>query len=289
MGLLPSEKLIMGKKGSLKIISFILIFILIVVAFYIIPMPEKELGEEAEEEEFPLFDGLLVVFGLLVTGLFAYSTKREKGILKKPLIYITASVFFFAIIRIFYFLHGVGAEASGTVLMVWWHLLFYTGIAVLMAGLVIIRDSEKNEKYKLFGKNDAAFFSILAVVFIAIFASFFFMNSFFTDILKGTILEDGGGFVHILAVTIGVFATIILIEAKASAGYQYTNVFNLFFAGTFTMYVIHTWELLTESWHIFIFPEATVETVEKIMFIFVWLFILAAFLILYKKQKKGNI
>lgn len=219
----------------------------------------------------------------VITAVFTFRLfKKGEGAVRKAFLFFLSSTIFLALLRQFYFIQGLGiSNVSETVLVLWWHFLYYTGIALLIYGIVQLKIGI-NEQTKL-KTTDKFMLYLAAFIFVSVNLSFFTLHDFFTPLLKGTILDYKNGFIHFLAFLLGVYATLAMINFKSQLQEATKINFNLLFFGVFLLYTVHLWELLTESWHILNFADAIVETVEGVLSITGIILFLIAYWICNKK------
>ena len=278
----------MNNKLSLTKLFFIASIILII--FFLIIKPQNYFHhneiEEEEEEEMPYLDITLLALGIVLIIVTYSITKKIGGVVRTPFVYFTASVFFFALLRLFYQLQEIHiAEASDTMVMIWWHLYFYIAMMLFFRGLILMKQPTIIAKRWALPRKDKNILIAAGILGIALIAFFFPLNDAVTSFAEGTLLDHSNGFLHFLAFVMGAFVVIALVDTKKYFGKTITCSFFPFVTAIFILSIVHLWELFTESWQAIAVPASIIDPVEASLFILAIFSFLFAYLSIKKKLR----
>ena len=276
----------MEKLSFKKIYSIITIFLIIIAIFISLNITIKSEEEEEEEESTPLLGIILLFIGIFLIVTTFQITKRISNLFKRPFIYFTISIFFFSIMRIFYYLNEtLGLEVSGIMITLWWHLIFYISMGIFLMGLILMETStlSLSQKSSILNIKDKIIFGVITIISIILFITFFSLPEQVNSLIERTLLDHRNGFIHFLAFIIGGLVVAALIDTKKKFGKTITSSFIPFLLAISFISLVHVWELLTESYHIINIAGSIIEPVEDVLTIIS----MSSFLIAYLKIKKN--
>ena len=158
-----------------------------------------------------------------------------------------------------------------------WHLIYFLAMFACIIGGMIL-SSEETEISLFSSPRTLKVWSVSAAVLTAaVFLTAEWADEPFLEIFQETIWDTFGA-QHFVAFVVGALALlhiVVSIEGRTMA--DSTNIvaqLKMPLMATYGLFSLdHFWELLTESWEIFIISEALIERVEQII-------VLPAFIVL---------
>lgn len=200
---------------------------------------------------------------------------RTGAVLGRAFVFITASLFFFGAIRVFFYV-AEQLAVSDTTVIVGWHFLFYVAAALLIAALQSLKSFGSGfTKEKLISPMMVVLFTALTLIGVAILLSIGSLDESIT-LYYGAASLHHFGLEHFIAFIMMAYTTYLIVSVKHLFGKTVTNAVAPMLAATVSFTLLHVWELLTENWGVLAVPETIIEPVEGVFFLIAMLSMLIA-------------
>ena len=260
---------------------FFIIFLIMIVGFLVTPaFADDKIGGEGYGEkalllELEIFN--LLLFSFLVILIISVIRKKQLYKINPSWIYFLFGVILYGMTRIFYITSDSGIiNISDDSLEVFWHLIFYNSLILFLFSIKNIMSKpnfveQKSLKYCVSVCIVSLFLATLMFIIAESIDEQF--NSIFSDTYWATI-----GIQHLIAFTFASIVGFTLIEIRFFPE-RYNQKFLLPLVMVFIIFVsYHVWEMLTESLEVIILPETTIEQVEQILVVPIFIFFIIGIL-----------
>lgn len=205
---------------------------------------------------------LMIVVGLFVNRLIV--KKLETGVVNLLYISFGFSIFFIGLSVLFHMaldwdIYHISEESAHS----WLHLIVYVALASLVWGGYRVKQCIDTESVVGFESRDRTFFVSLLALVALMFLLPDVLEPSIGPRLEGTIVEIFG--LHHFVVFAGALAAGIYLHIIKGKWGQIGSTLKYAIFFLLLISLQHGWELITESWKIFVPEDVVIETVELVL------------------------
>ena len=212
-----------------------------------------------------------ITLAVVATMLFA-SVARRLGTSREGIAigYLMTGIALLGITRVFYIVADRGViSVHDDTLELWWHLIFYLSMVMFICGGKALSSVPAErvglESFRLLRRWQVISVALTAAVFLSAEA----LDQPFVSAFDGT-LWDRLGVQHFVAL---VLAALAALQMTATSGggagivdHDIVPSIRIPLVVTLSLFSLdHLWELLAETWELFIAPETLIERTEQLI------------------------
>lgn len=260
-------------KHGLVRIGVLSIFCLMSPSLFADGVVDDDFGGDGYGEEALLvsLEAANITLAFIATALF-FGIARRLGQSREGVAagYFASGIALLGMTRVFYILADRGViYVHDDTLEFWWHMIFFMAMAMCIFGGKVLSNIG-DERSRLSSLRSLKQWCVISVVVTVVaFLTAEPMDKSFVAVFDGTIW-DTFGVQHFVALVVGALALLHIFVSADNYGSRsdigIMAQLKLPLMITYGLFALdHFWELLTESWEIFVLPETTIERIEQII------------------------